>query len=295
MDIEETVKSMEASITDEEKEALADIEKKVLSSLKFGFAPEVIEILDDMEAPSKKIESIKDMLHQGIVLRLYGIGNSVYYGKLRKGNISSFLEIVLRLGTDQTKIYVLMFTLLELARSAHIKKLLAKSIATSIISKILAIEFGLTHDSVSRAELAGLVLEIGKMIVFIYQEKGGEKRLDDDFADRFNIYLGLKVIKQFGLPDYLHSILLEDVISFEEKSLSTATIVNAASLLASHSFSTKGRLSIKVPLPDSDGIPINHYGEMIRDWFRAIGLDEYVEIVEAPTERQKAFLPSKAP
>ncbi|MCX5812612.1 MAG: HDOD domain-containing protein [Proteobacteria bacterium] len=293
MDIEEIIKSMEASIMDKDKEILADIENKTINGLRFGFAPEVMGILDDMDAPSRKIESIKDMLHQNVALKLYGIGNSVYYSKIRKGNMSSFLEIVLRLGTEQTKTYILMFTLLEFARSAHIKKMIAKNIATSIMAKIIAREFGFAYDNINKAELGGLVLEIGKMIVIIYQEKEKEKNLDNDFSEKFNVYLGLKIIKHFGLPDYLINILLEDVISFDEKSFSVSTIVNIANLLVSHSFNTRGKLFLKIPLSDRDGIQANQYSEMVVELFRALGLDEYIETIEAPAERQKIFQPER--
>lgn len=284
MDIEEIIKSMETSITDEDKEALVDIEDKVLSTLRFGFNPEALEILDNEKVTPGEIESIKDKLQQGIVLRLYGIGNSVYYGRFRRGNISSFLEVVMRLGTDHTKTYIIIFTLLELAISAHIKKLLAKSMATSVMAKILADRFGFSNNSMNMAELAGLILEIGKMIVLIYQEKEKENRLKDDFSDRFNTYLGLKVIKHFNLPDYLNSILLEDTVSFDGELFSVSAVVNIAQLLVSHSFNIKGKLSLKIPPPDCDGVYVNHYGEMIKERFSAIGLDGYIEIIEAPTE-----------
>lgn len=284
MDIEEIIKSMETSITDEDKEALVDIEDKVLSTLRFGFNPEALEILDNEKVTPGEIESIKDKLQQGIVLRLYGIGNSVYYGRFRRGNISSFLEVVMRLGTDHTKTYIIIFTLLELAISAHIKKLLAKSMATSVMAKILADRFGFSNNRMNMAELAGLILEIGKMIVLIYQEKEKENRLKDDFSDRFNTYLGLKVIKHFNLPDYLNSILLEDTVSFDGELFSVSAVVNIAQLLVSHSFNIKGKLSLKIPPPDCDGVYVNHYGEMIKERFSAIGLDGYIEIIEAPTE-----------
>jgi hypothetical protein len=284
MDVEEIIKSMEASITEEDREILVDIEDKILSTLRFGFNPEVLEILDDAEARPGEIESIKNKLQQNIVLRLYGIGNSAYFSKLRRGNVSSFLEVVMRLGVDQTKTYIIMFAMLELAKSVHGKKLLAKSIATSVMANILADRFNFLDDSIHKAELAGLIREIGRLIVLIYQEQEEENRLKDDFSDRFNTYLSLKVIRHFNLPDYLNSILLDDTISFDEESFSVSAVVNMAHLLVSHSFNIKGKLLLKIPPPDRDGVYVNHYGEMIKERFGAIGLGEYVEIIEAFTE-----------
>jgi hypothetical protein len=284
MDIEEIIKSMEASITDEDREALADIKDKVFNALRYGFNSEALKILDNEKVTPGEIESIKDKLQQGIVLRLYGIGNSVYYGRFRRGNISSFLEVVMRLGTDHTKACIIAFTLLELATSVHTKKHLAKSMATSVMAKILANKFGFSNNSMNMAELAGMILEIGKTIVLIYQEKEKENRLTDDFSDRFNAYLGLKIIKHFNLPDYLNSILLEDTVSFDGESFSISAVVNIAQLMVSHSFNVKGKLSLKIPPPDRDGVYVNHYGEIIQGLFRAIGLNEYIEIIEALTE-----------
>jgi hypothetical protein len=54
--------------------------------------------------------------------------------------------------------------------------------------------------------------------------------------------------------------------------------------MVSHSFNVKGKLSLKIPPPDRDGVYVNHYGEIIQGLFRAIGLNEYIEIIEALTE-----------
>jgi hypothetical protein len=226
---------------------------------------------------------------------LYSIGNSVYYGRLRKGDIASFFDVVLRLGTQQTKMYIIVSALLQMASSSQARQLLAKGIATSVIGKIAAERLGLSRAGASRVELAGLFFEIGKMIALIYREGEQKYQLAPDFPDRFNLFIGLKVIEFFRLPPYLNDVLLnEDVIAFDEESFAVATIVHMVHLLVANSFLLRGLLSLKVPLPDADGFAVSHYSDMIREWFRAMGLDEYVEIVEAPTERQERFLPEQA-
>ena len=197
---EEQMKTMEKAISDEEREILLDIQKKFLESMSFGFNLEVMHILNNENATQGQIESIKDMLNQPICARLYGIGNSVYYGKLRKGNIASFFEVVLRLGTEQTKMYIVVLALLQTARSSHVRQLLAKGIATSVMGKIAADRLGLSREGASRVELAGLFLEIGKMIALIYKEEEQKYQLAPDFPDRFNLFIGLKVIEFFNLP-----------------------------------------------------------------------------------------------
>ncbi len=290
---EEQMKTMEKALSDEDREILLDIQEKFLESMGFGFNMEVMDILDNENATQGQIESIKDMLNQPICAKLYGIGNSVYYGKLRKGNIASFFEVVLRLGTDQTKMYIIVLALLHTARSAQARQLFAKGIATSVMGKITAGRLGLSHEGASRVELAGLFLEIGKMIALIYKEEEQKYQLPPDFPDRFSLFIGLKVIKLFRLPPYLNDVLLEHAIAFDEESFSVATIVHMVHLLVADSFLTRGLLSLKVPLPDADGFAVSHYSDMIKEWFRAIGLDEYIEIVEAPTAKQKRFLPEQ--
>ena len=225
---------------------------------------------------------------------MYSIGNSVYYGRLRKGDVTSFFEVAMRLGTAHTKTYIIMLSLLQITSTPGTKQLLAKAIATSVIGKIAANKMGLPREGASRVELAGLFLEIGKMIALIYNEKEQKHRLAPDFPDRFNLFIGLKVIELFRLPPYLNEILLEDAIAFDEESFAVSTIARMTNLLVSNSFSSKGLLSLKVPLPDADGLAASHYGGVIREWFGALGLDEYVEVVEAPTEKQRKFLPEQA-
>ena len=195
---EEQMKAMEKAISDEDREILLDIQEKFLESMGFGFNMEVMDILDNENATQGQIESIKDMLNQPICAKLYGIGNSVYYGKLRKGNIASFFEVVLRLGTDQTKMYIIVLALLHTARSAQARQLFAKGIATSVMGKITAGRLGLSHEGASRVELAGLFLEIGKMIALIYKEEEQKYQLPPDFPDRFSLFIGLKVMKFFA-------------------------------------------------------------------------------------------------
>ena len=284
MDIEKIARSMELSVSDEDKEFLVDIEKKVFNALGFGFNPEVLEILNDEKASPGEIESIKSRLQQNVAMRLYGIANSVYYGKLRRGKISSFLEVFMRLGADHTKTYIIILTLLELARGVRARSLLAKSLATSVMARILADRFGFSDNGINKAELAGLLLEIGKMMVLIYEEKEKKDGFRDDFTGRFNTYLGLKAIKHFNLPAYLNEILLEDTFVFEEESISVSSAVSLSHLLVSHSFQAKGKLSLKVSSPDLDGAGTGSYGEIILDRFRAIDLDEYVEIIGATSE-----------
>ena len=291
---EERMKAMERDLSREDGEILLDMREKFVESMSFGFRPEVMDILDNEYAHQRQIESIKDMLNQAVCARMYGIGNSIYYGRLRKGDVTSFFEVAMRLGTAHTKMYIIMLSLLQIASSPNARQLLAKAIATSVLGKVAAIRLGLPRESASKVELAGLFLEIGRIIALIYDEKEQKHRLPPDFPDRFNVFIGLKVIDRFHLPPYLSEVLLEDTIAFDEESFAVSTVVRMAHLLVSSSFSSRGLLSLKVPLPGANAFASSQYGAVIREWFGALGLDKYIEIVEAPTETQRKLLPEPA-
>ena len=69
----------------EDLEILNEIEEKVIKKIDLGFDPHVLEILDDEEITRMQIEPLKDLLSKGVVTRLFGLGNSIYYGRMRAG------------------------------------------------------------------------------------------------------------------------------------------------------------------------------------------------------------------
>jgi len=134
-------------------------------------------------------------------------------------------------------------------------------------------------------------LDIGKMVRPDVREKEQKYRPAEDFPDRFNLFIGLKVVELFRLPlPQRHTP--GGRIAFDEESFDVATVVQMARLLVADSF-REGRLSLRVPLPDRGRCcrePLRRYD---KEWFRAIGLDEYIEIAEAATERQRRLLADK--
>jgi len=93
---------------------LKDIEEKVLETIHLGFDLKCLEILDDEEASSDQIELVKEKLNQELLIRLFGRANSVYYGQLRKREISTFLAVVLRLGMAYTRTFIIASSLFSL-------------------------------------------------------------------------------------------------------------------------------------------------------------------------------------
>ena len=198
----------------------------------------------------------------------------------------------MRLGTVHTKMYIIVLSLLQMASSADTRGFLAGSIATSIMGKIVADKMGLSHGAASRAELAGLFRDIGKMVALTYGEKEQKYRPAEDFPDKFNLFIGLKSSSCSASP------LTSTTYSWKTR---LPSMKNRSTSRRSCRWppARRGQLCFERPpvaesaFSDRDGLAVNHYGDMIREWFRAIGLDEYIEIAEAATERQRRLRADK--
>jgi len=118
-------------------ELFNDIEEKVLKEVHLGVDLNFLKVLDGEEATPDQIEFLKKKLNQEILVRLFGIANSVYYGKSRKREISTFLEVVLRLGMVYTKTFIIASSLFSLVPGKSADLFAARSFATSILARIL--------------------------------------------------------------------------------------------------------------------------------------------------------------
>jgi len=275
---------------------IADIEEKIIEGLDLGFDPQILKVLDDMEADKREIEAIKEKISEATLIRLLGIANSVYYGRLRKGNISTFGEAVLRLGMEYTKSLIISLTLFNLTRDKEVEVIAARGFATSVLGGILAKNLGFNNEDVKKIELAGLFLEIGKIIILLYQEKGqreGEGKefyeLDETFLELYHSFLALKIILKFELPEFLSEMIDISFLTFKANSLSLSGIVYLAYSLVVDSFRKFNKLVMQSPMPDKYGILTWSYGAMVEEQFRAVGMGSYLEIKEVQTPHQKRF------
>ncbi len=91
---------------------LAKIEDRMLNRVNLGFNPEVLDVLDNVEASNEEIEQIKIRISNEILIRLFSIANSAYYGSLKKGAIRTFYEVVNRVGMNHTKALIIIFVVL---------------------------------------------------------------------------------------------------------------------------------------------------------------------------------------
>lgn len=273
----------------EEISSLLDIiEEKMLDEKTFGFSPDVLAILDNVEASNNEIEMIKIRIGHDILMRIFSFANSAYYGSLSKGGIHTFYEVVTRLGMSHTKALIIILALQLLARDdAEVEAIYARSFASSVIAKILAQQVGLREDMAKKAELGGLFSEIGRMILHVYKKLHApdDERIDKLFIDKYSPYMTERIIDVFALPDYLKKMIFQEGLVVEASYITLSGITQLAVQFVHASFSKYSNHLVIEPLalpPGHDQLAsLDH---IIEDQFNAVGLGKYLRVIR---ERQR--------
>jgi hypothetical protein len=275
------------------------IEMKMLDAETLGFSPDVLAILDNVEASNNEIEMLKFRIGQEILVKIFNIANSAYYGSLKIGTVHTFYKVVTRLGMSHTKALIIIFSLQLLARDdEEIEAIFARSFASSVIGKILAQQFGLREDLVKRVELGGLFSEIGRMIICVYKKLHAldDERIDEKFIEKYHPYLTERIIDMFGLPDYLKEMIFCEGIVLEANYINLAGITRFAVDFVAANFSKfHNHLVIEpLPLPPShdQAMSLNH---IIEEQFHAVGLNKYLRIVRKRERLLPAYEEKKKP
>ena len=281
---------METDSLKDEKEValLQEIEEQVIRQVDLGFNFEALQILDRENTTKSQIEGLKGMLGPGIVMRLFALGNSYYYGRLRAGKFTNFSEVVLRLGMGPSKIYILALSLFFQNPHQDLKVLAARSFLISFLGKMLATQMGLKEEEVKKVELGGLFLKIGKIFMLLYEHRQKTK-LDESLVSRCYPYLTLRVVDLFKLPEFLKELLSFSLFRLEESSFSLSSIIDLAHSTIDKSFKRYGKFVIQSPMPDDDGIVTGSLGSMLMNQMDALGLGAYVEVLPFLSPKQRAF------
>ncbi|PKN19809.1 MAG: hypothetical protein CVU71_05430 [Deltaproteobacteria bacterium HGW-Deltaproteobacteria-6] len=262
---------------------LDEIEAKMLDAETLGFSPDVLAILDNVEASNNEIEMLKFRIGQEILVKIFNIANSAYYGSLKKGVIHTFYEVVTRLGMSHTKALIFILAQQFLARDDEkIEAIFARSIASSIIGKILAQQMGLREDMAKRVELGCLFSEIGRMIIHVYKKLHApdDERIDEIFIEKYHPYLTERIIDMFGLPDYLKKMIFCEGIVLEANYITLSGITRfAVNFVAASFIKYHNHLIIEpLPLPPSHD-QATYLDHIIAEQFSALGLSKYLRIV----------------
>jgi hypothetical protein len=249
-------------------------------------SPDVFRTLDDVNASRREIEQIEPKLKESVNLRLKAIASSVYIGTLRRGDISSFYDVVNCLGTNSTK--ALLFMLSNYCQGImdeEVETIFARSYATAVMAEILANQTGFREDGIRKAELCGLFLEVGRRFMVIYKKlyPGDAEKMDEDFIETYHAYLGDKIIGRYSLPDYVRSVILARNLILEENHVSLAGLVYLAHDTVQTSFrKNNNKLVIKCQIPRPATDVTRTLEAILTEKFKVVGLEKYLHIIRIP-------------
>jgi len=263
-----------------------------LENIDLEFDFKVLDVLEDETATPVKIEQLKDKLGPMVSARLFGIANSVHYGKQRSGNITKFIDVVKHLGSDTTRTTAIFVALLSLAKSDEIRTVFARNFATSKLAELFAARLDVKGDEKSTVTLGGLFVEIGRAFMMLYAEKESYQ-YKAGFIDRHQAYVGVKVIEKFELPESLIQIIDHPCFTFVKKNgLALSAIVDMAHAVVNECFARHGKLRIQSPMPDPQGLVYSStMGSILKEQFNVMGIGGYIEVRETPyTEAEQRII-----
>jgi HD-GYP domain-containing protein (c-di-GMP phosphodiesterase class II) len=262
------------------------IDEVMAKKIQFAsISPDVFRTLDDVNASRREIELIEPKINESANLRLKAIASSVYIGTLRRGDISSFYDVVNCLGTNRTK--ALLFILSNYCQGImdeEVESIFARSYATAVMAEILANQTGFREDGIRKAELCALFLEVGRRFMVIYRKlyPGDAEKMDEDFIDAYHPYLGDKIVGRYALPDYVRAVILARNLILEENHVSLAGLVYLAHDAVRTSFRKNNKLVIKCQVPRPATDVTRTLEAMVTEKFKVVGLEKYLHIIRIP-------------
>ena len=274
---------------EEDLRILTEIEEKVMNHINLGFDSQVLETLDREDVTRKEIEALQGRISNEVVTRLFSVGNSIYYGRLRAGKFSDFSEIILRLGTEPAKIYILSLSAFFVKGDEEFRSLAARAFMISMLGKMLAKQMGMKEEDAKKVELGGLFLKVGKVYMRLYERQRGEP-LERTFVTKYYRYLGSKMVERFKLPDFLLEVLSSPVCNFTESALNIRGVVQLAHAIVDKNFKNYGKFIIQSPMPDKEGLVTSSLGSIMSNQMDAMGLGSFLEIVPTLSLRQEIHL-----
>jgi hypothetical protein len=250
------------------------------------FDPDVFSILDDANIGRRELNQVQKKINEIVWLRLQSIASAVYSGNLRRGEVSSFYDVVSRLGTQKTKVLIMMIGIQQSPLADHeVKNVFARNFSTSVMANILAQQCGFRDESVQRAELGGLFMGIGRLAISLYKKDriDESKEIDNTFIDTYHRFLAVKIISRFALPHFLKPIILTKSVLLEENVISLPGVVYLARDMVRSSFQKYGnRLIIRCTIPRPETDVSRTLEAIIRDKFLTAGLEKYLVILRVP-------------
>ena len=243
----------------------------------FGLDPRALAILDDMDASKREIISVEEMIDVVIAIRLRSMADSVYHGNMRQGKAGNFAEVITSLGMRRSRVFIIAMALFSRMGAEHMH-LQIESFATSLLARLIAEQMGFDQSSMEKAELGGLFLNLGKVVIAAYQFKA-KAEIEPAFVEKYHRYFAAEIITRFNLPEYLGDYIQEERLVLLKKSFSVGGIVYLARSLVEKIIRECGIIEVKSPMPEvKDNLDVS-LGSIISEHFGMIGLGKYVKVI----------------
>ncbi len=275
-------------------QALLDDIEHSLERFNLGFDIAALDVLVNETSRPHEIEALKDSLGEPVTLRLFSIANSNYYGKLRSGRITRFIDVVKHLGADTTRSMAIFIALLSRADNPELKEILARSFATAKLAEIFADRLGMKAADRGLVGLAGLFVDIGKVVIVLHAD---ERHLtpDPEFIENFHAMIGGMVIRKFELPERLADLIGHPDLAFAgQDGLAPSAVVSLAQAVTERSFARHGKLVVESAMPDPEQLLYAHtIGTALTAQFQAAGLAEWLRVIASEMTSQEQYLYEK--
>lgn len=258
-------------------ELLAAIEEYLDGEGDFGVDPEVLSVLDNLESSKSEIAGIEKLMDEMIAIRLRKLAGAVFRGMTGHGEPKTFNDVISSLGMGPAKMLIIAIALFSRLGSEH-RRLETGSCAISLFAKIITEQMNFDRTAVEKAALGGLFLNLGKIVIAMYQSKS-KIEVEADFVDRYQCYLASRIIAQFNLPQFLEEMIQENRLALQKRSFSVSGIVYLAQALVEKTMDDSGVIEIKSPMPDSRNNLDATLGSMFFEYFIQIGLGRFVKII----------------
>jgi hypothetical protein len=275
-------------IPDDDLKIINKVQDKVFSSIKPGIAWSDLNILDDVNASKGEIQELGEKIavnNPELSATILEIAGSVYFGHSLQGGIPDFFEAVMHMGADRIKVLLFSLSLFALDKGPEAKLRAAKSASIGILGRMIAQGMNFKDELVRKIETGGLLSRLGKDIFMKARAEGLD--ISDELIEKYAATLTSRIVDKLGLDPFIKQAADMSAAEFDEDSLSPAGVIKLAETVTEDSFGKYGKLVLRSPLPDKDNILARTPGDDIRKVFSALGVDEYLEVWEVPTLRQK--------
>ena len=249
--------------------------------------PEVFETLDNPEAPRSEVNTLHGKINEEILLRLFCIAGAAYTsGNLkRKSPVNTLYQAVELLGFQKVKALVLALAFFS-GTDPQMKLLFAQAYATSVLAGFLAQQMEYRQESARKVERGGLLLDVGRVWLMLYQKQcqGKGPLIDNAFEMQWHPLMGDKIARHYHMPAYVSAMILSTALHLNGKYLmliGVARLAHNAVAASFHQHQNRLAFSCDTPKPDDD--MNTHIATIIADQFRAVGLANHLFVVQRAT------------